>query len=389
MAWYYGEFSCGHEGRVNIVGPTKDREWKKENEFSKMCSECKEADRLRTIDIYNERAAQQAIEMELPELIGTPKQVSWATTLRQNLIDKFDKIQDEHFKAPSAPFYGLEMNAINNVKYYILTNETSASFFINSRSVSFVELVNSFIEKVHRSENEEEVFDVDIQVDVEAESTIRPERAKTETRAKISTINNKVIVEFGEYREDMYQLMKKEMKFSWKDGRWERLLNSKNGDAADRAAEVGHRLLAVGFIVIIHDNDIRAKAAAAEYEPECTNWITCGIEGKYNGWLFIGWDRGDDYYRATRLIPESQYYKPYVVVPATQFEEVLYFAARYGFKVSEKAGLAIEAARLKRDKELVVAVAKPADKVRVIEDGKPKRLSVIEHVEIDEELRDN
>ena len=28
MAWYNGTFSCGHEGKVNIIGKAKDREWK-------------------------------------------------------------------------------------------------------------------------------------------------------------------------------------------------------------------------------------------------------------------------------------------------------------------------------------------------------------------------
>lgn len=28
MAWYEGTFSCGHEGRVNIIGPNKDCQWK-------------------------------------------------------------------------------------------------------------------------------------------------------------------------------------------------------------------------------------------------------------------------------------------------------------------------------------------------------------------------
>lgn len=40
MAWYHGTYSCGHEGRINLIGPTKDREWKKEREFSGLCPEC-------------------------------------------------------------------------------------------------------------------------------------------------------------------------------------------------------------------------------------------------------------------------------------------------------------------------------------------------------------
>ena len=40
MAWYYGTYSCGHEGRVNIIGPTKDRQWKADRHFGHMCPEC-------------------------------------------------------------------------------------------------------------------------------------------------------------------------------------------------------------------------------------------------------------------------------------------------------------------------------------------------------------
>lgn len=38
MAWYYGTYSCGHEGRVNIIGPTKDRQRKSDWHFSGLLS---------------------------------------------------------------------------------------------------------------------------------------------------------------------------------------------------------------------------------------------------------------------------------------------------------------------------------------------------------------
>ena len=37
---YSGTFSCGHEGKVNIIGKAKDREWKIERAFSNMCPDC-------------------------------------------------------------------------------------------------------------------------------------------------------------------------------------------------------------------------------------------------------------------------------------------------------------------------------------------------------------
>lgn len=42
---YSGTFSCGHEGKVNIIGKAKDREWKIERAFSnrsnRKCAYCR------------------------------------------------------------------------------------------------------------------------------------------------------------------------------------------------------------------------------------------------------------------------------------------------------------------------------------------------------------
>ena len=40
MAWFYGTYCCGHEGRTDIVGPTKDRERKADWHFSGLCPKC-------------------------------------------------------------------------------------------------------------------------------------------------------------------------------------------------------------------------------------------------------------------------------------------------------------------------------------------------------------
>lgn len=45
MAWYNGTFSCGHEGRVNIIGKMSERQWKIDKYFSGVCEECKKKER--------------------------------------------------------------------------------------------------------------------------------------------------------------------------------------------------------------------------------------------------------------------------------------------------------------------------------------------------------
>jgi len=43
MAWYYGTYACGHEGRENIIGPTKNRQWIADRKFEGLCYECYQA----------------------------------------------------------------------------------------------------------------------------------------------------------------------------------------------------------------------------------------------------------------------------------------------------------------------------------------------------------
>ncbi|MEG6613779.1 hypothetical protein V6C42_13065 [Pseudoclostridium thermosuccinogenes] len=40
MAWYYGTYACGHEGRVNIIGPHSSRQWIADRKFEGLCPEC-------------------------------------------------------------------------------------------------------------------------------------------------------------------------------------------------------------------------------------------------------------------------------------------------------------------------------------------------------------
>lgn len=98
MAWYYGAFSCGHEGRVNIIGPGKDREWKKERAFGELCPECYKKWLEEERKKANLEAAEKSSKMELPELTGTERQVAWANTLRVEVIESYEQQQGEFDK---------------------------------------------------------------------------------------------------------------------------------------------------------------------------------------------------------------------------------------------------------------------------------------------------
>ncbi|MGV9668927.1 hypothetical protein [Nocardia niigatensis] len=71
-------------------------------------------------DDINARNADKARAAGWPELIGTPKQVGWAITVRQNRIDEFDA-------GPITEPHRSRMRAV-------LLRETRATIWIDTRS---------------------------------------------------------------------------------------------------------------------------------------------------------------------------------------------------------------------------------------------------------------
>ena len=99
MAKYNITYACGHEGIVNLVGKIKEREryieWASSN---KLCPECYRAKVEKERAEENRRAQAEAEADGLPPLVGTPKQVAWATTIRQRIINFMKEKHGEHLR---------------------------------------------------------------------------------------------------------------------------------------------------------------------------------------------------------------------------------------------------------------------------------------------------
>jgi hypothetical protein len=122
MAWYYGTYSCGHEGRTNIVGPTKNRQWICDRHFENVCEECYKL----KLEEENKKSMEKANEMELPELVGTEKQIAWANTIRLKMLKDFD---DMRVKVKEGM-----LDVYNDVINYLITEKTEARWFIDKRN---------------------------------------------------------------------------------------------------------------------------------------------------------------------------------------------------------------------------------------------------------------
>ena len=122
---------------------------------------------------------------------------------------------------------------------------------------------------------------------INADSTVYPEHAKYKVPVKIIVKNNIVSAEFE--KNEGFRGLVKGLGYSWGDGVWYRELNKFNGSAEDRAAELGNKLLNLGFPIVLHDNIIRQNAVDGKHEQECVRWIQRRSKGAYEGWLTISW----------------------------------------------------------------------------------------------------
>lgn len=392
MAKYDVTYTCGHSGVVNIIGPVKDREWKRQNEENKTCPDCWRKSIEEERELKNKEAAEKAAEMELPELTGSPKQIAWANTLRQELIDKFDQATDDDYKYLTDQLECTKDEAVR-IEHYILENKEQARFYIDRRDARLVNTLEYEMARALRSDEEKAKEEVEkelkqvIEEEMKVEATLRPNEPKTETVAEITFDGNMISVRFPEMNEDFRKTARYELNMKWNGSAWEREILERHGSVIDRAAEIGYTLLASGFVVRIENPEIREKVISGDFEEEHTRWILTIVEGDHEGWLVVSWKQPDDFYKAAKRIRGSRYSRPNVIIPPENFDEVLDFAEQYGFKISERAQNVIDIAREQKEKSIFVN-AKKQDRSGIVTDGKPKPLKVPEEVKIDEEFRD-
>lgn len=402
---YFNCHECGET--VEVYASTRkeaDRlaDYRTRNES--LCHDCWSKQR----DAQRVEASQQAAETAaltgLPVLQGTEKQVTWAETIRANKLQQIDALvagfAEQDVGAEERAIVLEAMAAIRAVDsaHWWIENRT-ADFFSNSYDFSVWLVGGSRYLKLTQPEilararqhfgglprpEPVEIAPPEIVADVRAESTVRPPHTITETVAEITAHANRVTVVFPEKREDFRTLVKN-LGYQWSGLTWERALNPTHGDPADRASEVGHRLLSAGFPVLAMDTNIRARMVSGAFEPECTRWVQQHSSGTE---FFIRWGRDEDFYQVARRLPRSAYVKPGVTVPSEFFDEVLDFAAAYGFRLSGKALDLVEQARANRDAALVAQPAPKPKRAPARADTRIPALDIPAVTDIDPDLQD-
>lgn len=331
MAYYDGTYKCGHKGRTDVVGPTKNRQWIVDRHFENPCPECykiqKEEEKVKA----NAAAAEKAKEMELPELEGTEKQVAWANTLRQQMIEKATiEIERAEKRFAGNANAKERLDIIYNIFQFILANKTKASYYIDTRALDLEALFKATkleMDKIQVDSAPEAKAVIEEEKIVKQSTTIYPKDSKTNSIADISITDTSVTVEFE--KNDKFRDIVKSMDFAWESGKWRRAINETTGSAKERAAELGNKLLNLGIPISLENIEVRQKAIDGTYEPECKRWI---YKRKDHELFAINWtEKNDNLYSVARKLPGSKWDNPFVVVNFSHYKDVEEFAEMYGF----------------------------------------------------------
>lgn len=303
------------------------------------------------------------------ELRGSEKQVAWANDIRHEFVaQEIDPLLGKSTLTPTLPKGPIDYADLRAYAVQI----SDAKWWIDARG-DMVSIMRALLTAWRRAREAQpaseaprtsepadaagqqpaaDATETPAAETVETPVTV-PETATHTGVAEISVRDGEVSVLYG--RDDDYIAVVKGLGYRY-DGarkRWRKAITQTTGSAAERAAELGSKLLNAGFAVRIEDPQIRAAAVRGDYEPETARWIDAvPAGGSYAGWLSIAWGRDDrDMYDRARRLRRSRYDHGKVVVPATEWQDVMDFAGIYDYRLTDAARAAVEAQR--RSMEIV------------------------------------
>ena len=263
-------YSCGHNGRIDLGGRTKDREYYLRREAEKLCPECQAKQDEKDF----EEVRKSWEEKGLPALTGTTKQILWADQIRNAAIEEAYKALEMLKRMiekrpdrvrPDATEY---VANFEKVKQFDLNEHKKASFWIESGMG-----MGHRMEKIW-NERRLEVLPVGKQED---KRIAEPEKKKTESVAEISVIVNEngvSLLKVDSPKDNIIIDTVKGADFYWSSKRsaWSDRIDEKYASPEDAQAYIAAKLLDAGVAVKATESVI-LKAVSGDYQPKMLRFV--------------------------------------------------------------------------------------------------------------------
>ncbi len=135
-------YKCGHVGVIDIYGPMKTRQSQADHFGDQLCPKCLDAQRAKAAA----EAAEKNASNGLPQLTGSPKQISWAEIIRSKIVndslaflEKMPAPEQVHAEHPEIPLESLiEWKRKVERLYQDLIHHDKASWWIENKYYNFI-----------------------------------------------------------------------------------------------------------------------------------------------------------------------------------------------------------------------------------------------------------
>ncbi|MBQ8708180.1 MAG: hypothetical protein IJ523_08840 [Succinivibrionaceae bacterium] len=332
-----------------------------------VCDECEKNAAEEEKNRQNDEAATRSAERNYPELVGTPKQIAWANTLRDHAMERMEKWLSDDATQAFEKYHADDFRGI-------LLRKVEASWWIDrkgqcemctSDSVAFGALQRLMQDADHERLSELAVAhrawyhagrpDPATMDAAPERPTVVPVDQKYQASAMIVSGENRfgvpcVYATFPEKNEE-FRIIVKSMGMIWGDGRWNKQMLENCMGVENYSAALGSRLLNAGFPVKFESANIAHSAVESGYTPINFRTIAWNKDDRR---FLIRWPEENDHYAMARKLPGSKWERPYVTVPVSAWAAVQDFAMDNDYFISSAARQAME------EEETGTVCAKPA-----------------------------
>lgn len=380
-------YACGHKGHITINGPARNRTWYEENRLSSLCPSCYKEKIDKERKEKDARALKEAQAMELPELIGSERQKTYANFLRVENLKSLQRMIDKpEYVEGASRFMKVDQSEGRQIldeimQFLIQKNEATYWFqFIEKDLLKHMkEIIKEYLEIRDRKEI------IDMAQDLFVEATIAPKKQIYSGVVRIEGNDSKLKAIY--VKNENFRALVKSMNMTWDGESWFRKLNERTGQFKDRAGELGNVLLREGFTVCILDNEARKNAIEGNFIKECKRWFR---KCKDKEQIIASWEYTEnrDIFNNIMKIPSAKYKNRAVYLDPLYYEEIIDFAEIYNFSITHDADMLLKSRRDTFNKISKVDVQSPPDDVESdkLRDILMKSGSIIDELEDEDEI---